>query len=78
MNGEKLFGVDFSYLYDHVDIDEDFIFLYNENSCKIYNSHGILKYEGEFDFTVSKINKGSQPNQIIVAGPQVIKEIRLH
>lgn len=77
-NGEKLFGVDFSYVYEHVDIDEDFIFLYNENSCKIYNSHGVLKYEGEFDFTVSKINKGSQPNQIIVAGPQVIKEIRLH
>ena len=78
MRGEKLFSTDFTYEYEHVDIDEDLIFLYNEASCRIYNSRGILKYEGDFDFTVSKINKGSQPNQIFIAGPQVIKEIKLH
>ena len=78
MRGEKLFSTDFTYEYEHVDIDEDLIFLYNEDSCRIYNSRGILKYEGDFDFTVSKINKGSQPNQIFIAGPQVIKEIKLH
>ena len=77
-NGEKVFSLDFSFNYEHVDIDEDMLFLYNENSCRIYNSSGILKYEGTFDFSISKMNKGTQPNQIIVAGPQVIKEIKLH
>lgn len=77
-DGEKVFSEDFSYGYEHVDIDDDMIFLYNENSCRIYNCSGILKYEGTFDFTVSKMNKGSQPNQIFAAGPQVIKEIKLH
>lgn len=76
--GNHIFSKDFSYDYDHVDIDGDNIFLYNEDSCRIYNRFGNLKYEGTFDFPVSKIGNGSFPNQIIVTGPQVIKEIKLH
>ena len=77
-NGDKVFDVEFSYGYEHVDIDDDMIFLYNQDSCRIYNCLGILKYEGGFDFTVSKITKGRLPNHIIVTGPQAIKEIKLH
>ena len=77
-NGDKVFDVEFSYGYEHVDIDDDMIFLYNQDSCRIYNCLGILKYEGSFDFTVSKITKGRLPNHIIVTGPQAIKEIKLH
>ena len=77
-NGEKVFSIDFSYDYSHVDIDGDTIFLYNENSCRVYNRYGNLKYEGTFDFTVSKITRGRLPNQIIVTGPQAMKEIKLH
>ena len=77
-NGDKVFDVEFSYGYEHVDIDDDMIFLDNQDSCRIYNCLGILKYEGSFDFTVSKITKGRLPNHIIVTGPQAIKEIKLH
>lgn len=77
-NGDKVFSVEFSYGYEHVDIDDDMIFLYNQDSCRIYNCLGILKYEGTFDFTVSKITKGRLPNHMIVTGPQAIKEIKLH
>lgn len=77
-SGEKVFSLDFTYDYDHVDIDGDTIFLYNEDSCRVYNRFGNLKYEGTFDFTVSKITKGRLPNHMIVTGPQVIKEIKLH
>ena len=77
-NGDKVFDGEFSYGYEHVDIDDDMIFLYNQDSCRIYNCLGILKYEGSFDFTVSKITKGRLPNHIIVTGPQAIKEIKLH
>ena len=76
--GNHIFSKDFSYDYAHVDIDGDNIFLYNEDSCRIYNRFGNLKYEGTFDFPVSKIGNGSFPNQIIATGPQVIKEIKLH
>lgn len=77
-NGQKAFSLDFSFDYEHVDIDGDYIFLYNENSCRIYNCSGILKYEGTFDFAVSKMNKGGLQNQIYVAGPQTMKELKLH
>jgi len=77
-NGEKVFSIDFSFDYSHVDIDGDTIFMYNEDSCRIYNRYGNLKYEGTFDFTVSKITKGRLPGQIIVTGPQAMKEIKLH
>lgn len=75
--GNLIFSKDFSYEYEHVDIDGDNIFLYNEDSCRIYNRYGNLKYEGTFDFTVSGIGNGNLPNQIIVAGSQVIKELKL-
>ena len=77
-DGKLVFSREFSYDYDHVDIDGDWIFLYNENSCRIYNRYGNLKYEGTFDFTVSKIAKGRLPGEIIVTGPQMIQQIKLH
>lgn len=77
-NGEKVFSLDFTYDYDHVDIDGGYVFLYNEDSCRMYNQYGNLKYEGVFDFTVSKITKGQLFNEIIVTGPQTIKKIKLH
>ncbi|MCI8534460.1 MAG: hypothetical protein HFG68_02635 [Hungatella sp.] len=76
--GNHIFSKDFSYDYEHVDIDGENIFLYNEDSCRIYNRFGNLKYEGTFDFPVSIVRNGSFPNYIIAAGAQAVKEIKLH
>lgn len=77
-NGDAVFSQEFTYDYTYADIDGDTIFLYNEDSCRVYNRYGNLKYEGPLDFSVSKMIKGSLPNQFLAAGPQVIKEIKLH
>ena len=77
-NGDTVFSQEFTYDYTYADIDGDTIFLYNEDSCRVYNRYGNLKYEGPLDFSVSKMIKGSLPNQFLAAGPQVIKEIKLH
>lgn len=76
--GNHIFSRDFSYEYEHVDIDGDNIFLYNEDSCRIYNHFGNLKFEGTFDFSVSRVRNGHLPNQIIAAGASAVKEIKLH
>lgn len=76
--GNHIFSRDFSYEYEHVDIDGDNIFLYNEDSCRIYNRFGNLKYEGTFDFPVSRLCNASLPGEIMAAGPQVVKKIKLH
>ena len=78
LEGNHIFSRDFSYEYEHVDIDGDNIFLYNEDSCRIYNRFGNLKYEGTFDFPVSKLCSGSFSGEIIAAGPQAVKKIKLH
>lgn len=76
-NGELVMKQDFTYDYTAVDIDGDLVILYNEDSCRIYNMSGVLKLYASFDFTVSKIRKGSFPNTLVVTGPQLMKEIKL-
>lgn len=76
-NGDLVMKKDFTYDYTSVDIDGDLVILYNEDSCKIYNMSGVLKLYASFDFTVSKIRRGSFPNTLVVTGPQIMKEIKL-
>ena len=76
-DGSLLFSEPFNYQYTHADIDGERVFLYNEESCRVYDLSGRLKFEGTFDFTVSKIRNGRFPNTLIVTGPKNMKEIRL-
>lgn len=76
-DGTLVFSEGFDYQYTGVDIDGSHVILYNENSCRVYNMSGKLKFTGEFDFAVSKIRNGRFPNTLIVTGPQNMKEIRL-
>lgn len=76
-DGSKVFSTSFNYQYKYADIDGDSVILYNEDSCKVYNMSGILKFSGSFDFTVSKIRNGRYPNSLMVAGPQNMKLIKL-
>lgn len=76
-NGDTAFSKEFDYQYQKLDIDGDFVILYNEDSCKIYSMSGKERFSGQFDFTVSKITKGSQINTFIVTGGDSIREIRL-
>ena len=45
-NGDAVFSQEITYDYTYADIDGDTIFLYNEDSCRVYNRYGNLKYEG--------------------------------
>lgn len=76
-NGDVAFSREFDYQYQKIDIDGDFVILYNENSCRIYNMSGKERFAGEFDFTVSQITKGAQFNSFILTGGDTMREIRL-
>lgn len=76
-NGTLAFSREFTYLYQNLDIDGDFVFLYNDNSCKVYDLSGRERFSGEFDFTVSKITRGSRFNTLIITGGDRIREITL-
>ena len=74
-NGSKVFEKGFDFDYQHAGIDGEYVFLYDDNSCCIYNMAGIKKFEGDFDFQISKITCGSLPNQFIFTGPQKMRGI---
>lgn len=76
-DGSLVFSREFQYQYTHADIDGDRVILYNEDSCRVYNMSGRLKFTGTFNFPISKIRNGRFPNTLIVTGPQNMKEIRL-
>ena len=75
--GELIFGRDFTYPWQKMEIDRDFIILYNDRSCRIYSAAGKERFSGEFDFTVSMITRGRQPNSLIITGGDRMREIRL-
>lgn len=76
-DGTPLMSREFSYEYTGADIDGDLIILYNEDSCRIYNTAGVEKLYATFDFPVSRIRKGRFPNTLVVTGLRQMREIRL-
>ena len=76
-DGTKEFetGVDYAYLSGN--IDGDYVILYNDNSCKIYNMRGVEQFSGEVDFQISQITCGALPNQFILIGLQKMMAITL-
>lgn len=76
-DGTLAFSKTFTYGYQKMDIDGDFVILYNDNSCRIYNMSGKERFFGEFDFSVAKITRGTQFNSLIITGGDRMRELRL-
>lgn len=77
-SGAKAGSFEFDYPYSGVEIDGDKVILYNEESCRVYSLDGHLKFDGTFDFTVTKVRTGKNHlNSLIVAGNEMMKEITL-
>ena len=76
-DGSHVLSQGFTYDYIHADIDGELIFLYNDNSCKVFNMAGGGKLDTTFDFAVTKIRRGRMPNTLLIMGPQEMREIKL-
>ena len=77
-DGTPVFTREFNCQYTHADIDGDLIILYNEDSCRIFNTAGVEKScMLPLILQVSKIRKGRMPDTLIVTGPQQMREIKL-
>lgn len=77
-DGKRVSSVEFDYNYKGVEIDGEKVILYNEESCRVYNMDGNLKYDGLLDMSVSCVRAGKKHlNSLIVAGSDMMKEIKL-
>lgn len=71
-------SIEFHYPYTGAFLDGERVILYNEESCIVYNMDGYKKFETQFDFPVSMVRgRNGRANSLIVAGSDVMKEIRL-
>lgn len=76
-DGTLLFSQEFTYPWQRIDIDGDFVILYNDNSCRIYSTSGKLRFSGEFDFSITKITRGSRFHTLLFTDGDTMREIRL-
>ena len=77
-DGKQAASIEFDYNYTGVKIDSEKILLYNEESCRMYDMDGHLKFEDRFDFEVSCVRASKKHmNSLILAGSEVMKEIKL-
>lgn len=76
-DGSLAFSKGFTYAWQRLDIDGDFVMLYNDSSCRIYSTSGKERFSGEFDFSVSKITRGSRFNTLLVTGGNTMRELML-
>lgn len=75
--GAPVFEKVFDFQYTGFDIDGELVLLYNDSACRVYNMKGTEKFEGSFDFTVSKVSAGRFPGTLLVMGSQKMEEIKL-
>lgn len=76
-DGRRVFSKEFTYPWRNIDIDGDFVILYNDNSCRIYSTAGKERFSGEFDFSISRITRGSRFNSLLLTGGDTMREIHL-
>ncbi len=76
-DGSLAFAAGFTYAWQQLDIEGDFILLYDDRSCRIYSTSGKERFAGEFDFTVSHITRGGRFNTLIVTGADRMRELVL-
>ncbi len=77
-DGKQVASFEEDFSYSGVQIDEDWVILYNEEACVVYNLKGNKKFEGVFDFGVSCVRSAkNRLNSLIIAGSEKMQEIKL-
>ena len=76
-DGDLILREEFGFDFRYFDLSKDYIYLYSDHGCRIYNMTGNLKFEGEIDFSPSLVTKGAFFNEFIFFTPSVVKVIKL-
>lgn len=76
-NGTEVSSTGFTFPWQAIDVDRDFVILRSEDSVKIIGVNGKERFTGSFDFSFSKIVRGSGINSLIVTGGDSVREVRL-
>lgn len=77
-DGELSLKQEFNMEYTDIIIKNDFVIVYNDTKCMIFNKNGVKKYEGEFtDATLLVVPTDSKTKYILINREEA-QTIRLH
>lgn len=77
LQGEKVSETKFNFMYKDIEIANESIVIYNDNSFKVYTVKGTLKYEGDMDEGITSIIMKDKDYSYYIVGPSSIKHIKL-
>lgn len=75
--GQELFVKPVAMAYNHVEFSGDYLLLYNDTNCVIYDMGGAQIYQGSLNGTISKCISISR-SRLFQVGGQVLSEIELN
>ena len=61
-----------------MDWENEFVYIYNESGCDIYNMKGVLKYTGDFEISVECLIPGDTKEKMTLVGRDTILHISLN
>ena len=64
--------------YDDIIFENEFVYIYNESGCDIYNMKGVLKYTGDFEIPVECLIPGDTKEKMTLVGRDTILHISLN
>ena len=64
--------------YDDIIFENEFVYIYNESGCDIYNMKGVLKYTGDFEILVECLIPGDTKEKMTLVGRDTILHISLN
>jgi hypothetical protein len=76
-DGTQAFGKETAFAFSGVSVSGDYIILYNENGCQVFNGKGTNVFEQDFDFTVDKVFAGGDGASLFVVCRDALREIAM-
>lgn len=77
-SGNLVHTYEFDQEYKEILFHDDFVYIYNENECLIYNMKGTLKFEGKFDIPVQLLLPTTARDKLVLISRNRIQNIRLN
>ena len=77
VKGKELWKKAFTTEFETLDMEKDFIYLYNRTKAVIYSAAGVEKFNGDLDLKILKIRKSGWINHFVVLGETEFRGITL-
>lgn len=77
-SGDLVHIYEFDQEYKQILFHDDFVYIYNESECMIYQVKGKLKFEGQFDIAVQLLIPTTARDKLVLVSKNRIQNIRLN